>query len=200
VNHGRVSVDITGPHPRSSRGNQYILTFVDHFTKWAEAIPIRNHTAPIVARTLMTHVFSRFGAPYQILTDRGPEFESELFKQLLVLMGVEKLRTTPYKPSCNGTVERFHRTLNSMLGKVVSDSQRDWDDRLPLVLAAYRASPHSSTGYSPNQLLLGREVRMPLDIIMGSPLETDHVSTMNEFVSEMRDRMEKCCDVAREHL
>jgi len=87
-----------------------------------------------------------------------------------------------------------------MLGKVVSDSQRDWDDRLPLVLAAYRASPHSSTGYSPNQLLLGREVRMPLDLIMGSPLETDHISTMNEFVSEMRDHMEKCYDIAREHL
>jgi len=57
----RVSVDITGPHPRSSSSNIYILTLVDHFSKWAEAILLRNHTAPTVARALMTHVFARFG-------------------------------------------------------------------------------------------------------------------------------------------
>lgn len=76
----RVSLDITGPHPRSSRSNQYILTLVDHFSKWAEAIPLRNHTAPTVARALMVHVFSRFGAPQQVLTNRGSEFESDLFE------------------------------------------------------------------------------------------------------------------------
>jgi len=71
-------VDITGPHALSSRGNKYILTPVDHFSKWAEAIPLRNHTAPVVARALVTHVFSRFGAPGQILTDCGSEFESRV--------------------------------------------------------------------------------------------------------------------------
>jgi len=59
-------------------------------------------------------------------------------------MEIEKLRTTVFRPSCNGVVERFHRTLNSMLAKAVSDSQRDWDERLPLVLSAYRATPHES--------------------------------------------------------
>ena len=116
----RVSVDITGPHPRSTRGRRFILTLVDHFSKWAEAIPLASHTAPIVAKTLVGHVFTRFGAPKQLLTDRGPEFESQLFRDLVTFYGVDKLRTTPYKPSTNGIVERFHRTLNSMLGKVVS--------------------------------------------------------------------------------
>jgi len=64
----RVSVDITGPHPRSARKNQYILTCVCHFSKWAEAIPLANHTASTVARALMTHAFSRYGAPLQLLT------------------------------------------------------------------------------------------------------------------------------------
>ena len=50
----RVSVDITGPHPWSSRGKQFILTLVDHFSKWAEAIPLSNHTAPTVAKALMS--------------------------------------------------------------------------------------------------------------------------------------------------
>ena len=197
----RVSIDITGPHPKSSRQNQYILTLVDHFSKWAEAIPLRNHTAPTVARALMVHVFSRFGAPRQLLTDRGPEFESELFQQLMTWMEIDKLRTTAYKPSTNRVVERFHRTLNSMLGKIVSDGQRDWDEKLPLVLAAYRASPHSSTGYSPNRLFLGRESRMPLDLVMGLPADDcNNDRSLTEFIIKAQEDAEVAYGVAREHL
>jgi transposase InsO family protein len=197
----RVSVDITGPHPRSSRQNQYILTLVDHFSKWAEAIPLRNHTAPTVARALMVHVFSRFGAPRQLLTDRGPEFESELFQQLMTWMEIDKLRTTAYKPSTNGVVERFHRTLNSMLGKIITDGQRDWDEKLPLVLAAYRASSHSSTGFSPNRLFLGRETRMPLDLVMGLPAdECNKDRSFTEFIIKAQEDAEVAYGVAREHL
>ena len=197
----RISVDITGPHPRSSRQNQYILTCVDHFSKWAEAVPLTNHTAVTVARALMTHVFSRFGAPLQLLTDRGSEFQSELFSQLMKWMEIDKLRTTAYQPSTNGAVERFHRTLNTMLGKVVSDSQRDWDDKLPAVMAAYRASPHEATGYSPNRLFLGREVRMPLDLVMGLPShESQQDRSIDEFVQKTQEQMADAYDAARRHL
>jgi len=75
------------------------LTLVDHFSKWAEAIPLRNHTALTVARALMTHVFSKYGAPRQILTDRGSEFESSLFQELLRWMGIDKLRSTALRPA-----------------------------------------------------------------------------------------------------
>ena len=197
----RVSIDITGPHPRSSRQNQYILTCIDSFSKWAEAIPLKNQTAPTVARALMPHVFSRFGALQQLLSDRGPEFQSELFTYLMKWMEVDKLSTSPYQPTTNGEVERFHRTLNSMLGKVIMDSQRDWDDRLPMVLAAYRASPHESTGYSPNRLCLGREVRMPLDLIMGLPLEErESHGTADVFVRDMQEKSADAYALARKHL
>lgn len=197
----RVSVDITGPHPRSSTGKQYILTLVDHFSKWAEAIPISNHTAPTVAKALMTHVFTRYGVPRQLLTDRGPEFEGVLFTELMQHMGIDKLRTTAYRASTNGAVERFHRTLNSMIGKVVSETQRDWDEHLPAVLAAYRASPHSSTGFSPNRLFLGRETQMPIDIVWGMP-EESRVTTrpVEEFVEKIRDNMEGAYELARKQL
>lgn len=88
-----------------------------------------------------------------------------------------------------------------MLGKVVCDSQRDWDERLPLVLAAYRASPHSSTGMSPNRLLLGRENRMPLDLVMGLPvIEGDGNENLDNYVAEMKERAEEAYCRAREHL
>jgi len=197
----RVSVDITGPHPPSSTSKQYILTLVYHFSKWAEAIPLSNHTAPTVAKALMTQVFSRFVVPRQLLTDRGPEFESTLFTELMRCMDIDKLRTTPYKASTNAVVERFHRTLNSMLGKVVSENQRDWDVRLPQVLAAYRSSPHSSTGFSPNRLFLGRENFMPVDLIWGIPdEEREKVQNVNEYVQKVRLDTEAAYELARKQL
>jgi hypothetical protein len=197
----RVSIDITGPHPTSSRGNRFILTLVDHFSKWAEAIAISNHTATTVSRALMMNVFTRFGAPRQILSDRGPEFESELFGSLMKWMEIEKLRTTAYKASTNGAVERFHRSLNTMLGKVVSDSHRDWDERLQFVLAAYRSTPHSSTGFTPNRLFLGRETRMPLDLVMGLPVEKDpNINDLDDYVINVKESASKCYDLARKHL
>jgi len=197
----RVSVDITGPHPRSSKSNQYILTLVDHFSKWSEAIPLRNHTAPTVARALMVHVFSRFGAPQQLLTDRGTEFESQLFQELMRWMEIDKLRTTVFHPSCNGVVERFHRTLNSMLAKVVSDSQRDWDEKLPIVLAAYRSTPSESTGMSPNKLFLGHEVRMPIDLVMGLPTEESAVcESPEDYVARLQLDLAEAFQLARKHL
>ena len=174
---------------------------VDHFSKWAEAIPLRNHTAPTVARALMVNVFARFGSPRQLLSDRGREFESELFSELMKWLEIDKLRTTAYQPSTNGAVERFHRTLNSMLGKVVDESQRDWDDKLPAVLAAYRASPHESTGYTPNRLFLGREVRMPLDLLLDLPNEERDLSlSIDEFVCRTQEQTAKAYALTREHL
>jgi transposase InsO family protein len=197
----RVSIDITGPHPRSSRSKQFILTIVDHFSKWAEAIPLTNHTAPTVAKALMTHVFTRYGVPCQLLTDRGPEFESVLFTEMMQHLGVDKLRTTAYRASTNGVVERFHRTLNSMLGKVVSETQRDWDERLPAVMAAYRASPHSSTGFSPNRLFLGRENRMPVDIVWGIPEGNREITQpADEYVEKIKNDMEGAYELARKQL
>lgn len=135
-----LSIDITGPHPASRQGYVYILTLQDNFTKWVEAYPIRRHTAPVVAKLLFDNYFMRFGCPLKLLSDRGAEFESDLFHELCRLMGVSKIRTTPYRPQTNGMLERFHRTLNAMLAKVIAEDQRDWPDHLPSVTAAYRAT------------------------------------------------------------
>ena len=196
----RVSIDITGLHPKSSRQNVYILTLVDHFSKWAEAISIPKHTATTVAKALMVNVFARFGLPAEILTDRGTNFESELFTQLLKWLEVDKLRTTAYKPSTNGVVERFHKTLNTILGKLFSSNQRDWDERLPFAMMAYRATIHSSTGFIPSRLFLGRECRLPVDLIMGLLVsEMNGEVTMDEFV-ERQQLAEETFQLVSEHL
>ena len=196
-----ISIDITGKHPKSARGNEYIVTMVDHFTKWAEAFPVRVHTAPVVARVLVDNVFSRFGFPRRILTDQGREFESQLFQELCRSMDIEKVRTSPYRPSTNACVERFHRTLNSMLAKVIEVNQRNWDDCVPAVMAAYRAAKHDSTGYSPNRLVLNKENRAPVDIVLGVPSEEEqHYDSYNDYVQDLQQRMREAYAIARDHL
>ena len=135
----------------------------------------------------------------QILTDQGPNCESELFKELCHRMSVDKIRTTAYKPSTNGNIERFHATLNSILAKWVSENHRDWDDKLPAVAFAYRTSIQESTGFTPFFLLHGREARVPADLVYGPP-EADHFTSTVEFVAKQQQKLREGFETVRRHL
>ena len=145
-----IGIDVTGPHPKSANGFIYILTIVDHFSKFAFAYPMRNQEAQTVARLLLENVIGLVGVPDRILTDQGPNFESQLFHELRKALGVNKIRTSPYEALTNGITERFHLTLNAMLAKCVQENQRNWDHWLQTVMAAYRSSCHTSTSMTPN--------------------------------------------------
>jgi len=121
----RLHIDLTGPHPRSRRGSQYILTCTDPFTKWAEAFAIPNKEAATVARVLVEQVFGRIGVPVALVSDRGKEVDGQLMGEVCRLMNVDKVRTTAHKASTNAAVERFHGTLNNLIGRTIDDHQRD---------------------------------------------------------------------------
>jgi len=195
----RLSIDLTGPHPRSRRGHIYILTVVCPFSKFCECIPLRNKEAVTVARALVEEVFCRYGTPLALLSDRGGEVDGQIMKEVCRLLQIDKLRTSSYHPACNAACERMHRTLNSLLGKVVSDRQNDWDDHLPYVAAALRASPSEATGYSPNFLMYGREVNTPADIAYGL-LPPESEPCYDDFVEEVRNKMVTAHDVVRDKL
>ena len=165
------------------------------------AIPCRNHEARIVAKLLVDHVFSVFGVPLQLLSDKGAEFESLLMRELCCRLGIDKIRTTSYKPSTNGGCERFHRSLHSMIGKVVSKNQREWDLHIPFILAAYRALVHESTGYSPNYLMFGRETRALLELVVEFPeREEEALLTTDEVVEARMERWQDAYTLARETM
>src|SRR6218665_2647702 len=168
-----LGIDLTGPHVVISRGNKHIVTIIDHFSRYVEAIPVGNQEASTVARVLVDTWISRYGCPLQILTDQGACFEAALFKDLCRLLGVSRIRTSGYTPSTNGAIERFHWTLNSILAKFISENQKDWDIQLPVLMCAYRASQHTSTGYSPNKLFLNRELYLLLDLVLGECLDRE---------------------------
>jgi transposase InsO family protein len=151
----RAGIYLTGPWSKSE-GKVYILTFIDHFTKWADAVPIPNKEAETVARALVSRIFTQVGCPLQLLSDQGKEFDCHLIKDLCITLGIDKIRASPYKASTNATAERLHRTINAMCAKMVDANQKNWTEVLPHVMAAYRSAVHESTGYSPNFLFFGR--------------------------------------------
>ena len=121
----RIHVDITGPHPQTPRGSKYILTCVDSFSKWTEAFPLSNKEAKTVARILVDHVFCRFGTPVALLTDNAGELDGHLMQEICQLLDIDKQRTSFYRPETNSVAERFHTTLNSMMGRMVSEHQKE---------------------------------------------------------------------------
>jgi len=159
---------------------------MDSWTKWTEAFPLRNKEAETVAKVLVIQVFTRFGVPLSILSNQGKKVNERNMVKICHLYGIEKLRSTTYKPFTN-QVERFHRTMNSVLAKTVDENQRDWNVRLPFVMVAFRANRHDTTGYSPKVLVLGRKVRAPPDLVYASPGEESSESYDN-FVEQVRQR------------
>ena len=185
----RVAIDVMGPLPVSARGNRYVIVMADYFTKWAEAIATPNQEAKTVADVFVRHFLTKFGAPRMIHTDQGRNFESRLFAETCKMLGIKKTRTTVYHPQSDGMVERFNRTLGTMIVAYAAERPRTWDERLPLLTMAYRATPHESTGHSPNRVMFGREVTLPVDLMLGSPSEERAETT--QYAAELRDRLEE---------
>lgn len=182
-----VAVDIIGPFLESQAGNSYILVADDYFSKWMEAYPIPNQEASTVAQKLVDEFFCRFSTPEQLHSDQGKQFESELLKEICTILNIAKTRTTAYHPQCDGLVERFNRTLLSMLATTVVDHPFDWEEALPKMCMAYNSSVHSTTGYAPFFLMYGREARLPIDIVYGVPAQEQHDDvTCSTYASNLK--------------
>ena len=199
----RVAVDIIGPIlPASEDGNRYILTMVDYATRYPKAIPLKSIEATRVAEALVT-MWSRLGIPSEVLTDRGTQFTGGVMAEAARLLSLEQHFTTPYHAQCNGLVERFNGTLKTMLRKLAQEKPRTWDRYIPALLFAYREVPQESLGFSPYELLYGRQVRGPMATLRQAWTDKEadeEVQTIATYIVELRNRIEETCKLAQENL
>ena len=147
-------MDLIGPFDRSTQGYQFVLVLVDYATRYPEAVPLRNISAKSVVQDLF-QIISHVGIPKEILTDQGTSFMSRTLRELYELLGIRSIRTSVYHPQTDGLVERFNRTLKSMIRKFVHDDSQNWDKWLVPLLFAVREVPQASMGFSPFELLFG---------------------------------------------
>ena len=140
--------------PTSRQGNKYLIVYQDYFSKWPEVYATKDQSASTVVKTLMDLV-SRFGPPEQLHSDQGTNFESRILSDTLQFFGIRKSRTTTYHPQGNGLVERMNRSLLTLFRSFVEGSH-NWEDTLGPVLYAYRTATHTSTGFSPYEIMFAR--------------------------------------------
>ena len=197
----RVGIDVVGELPESNNGNRYIIVISDYFTKWVQAHAVADQTAQTTAEIFVREFVANLGVPRHVHTDQGRNFESELFAEVCRLLAVHKTRTTPYLPRSDGLVERFNRTLQQMLKALVNENRTDWDELLPYVLMAYRSSPQESTGCSPYMLMYGKEMALPVDVMVGVPgPQSAAYRCPVEYVEWLRQSLQEAHEFARQRL
>ena len=178
-----IHVDIVGPLPPSN-GFTYLLTIIDRFSRWPEAIPLNDITSATCAQALVSHWIARFGIPMDLSSDRGTQFTSQLWTSIAQLLGIQLHHTTAYHPQSNGLVERFHRHLKAALRARLSSP--NWTAELPWVLLGIRTAPKDDLGCSSAELVYGTPLTVPGDFFVNHNSQLEHHSHLRQLRDQVR--------------
>ena len=189
-----VSMDFCGPLPKTKRGNDSICVFSDRLSRMTHLAPCSTHiTAKGTAELYVKTVFQHHGLSQRVLSDRGPQFIANFWKELWRLLDTAVSLSAPYHPTSNAMTERFNRTHEEALRSFVNSLQDDWDEYLPLFEFAYNDSHNPSTGATPFFLNHGRHPRRPttVSLVSNVPAAEDFVLQMQNHISSARDKILK---------
>lgn len=189
----RLSLDIVGPLPESGTAKiKYILTLQDDLSKYSVAYPIRSTTAEETSDCLI-HFISLFGIPKTILTDQGSNFTSEMFKETCKFLKIKQLWSSPYHPQTQGALERSHSTLKEYLKSYVSENQDNWPRYVYTAMLAYNTATHSTTNYTPYELIFGHKPVLPNSIYEPAPNATypDYIRMLQHRLKVTREQATK---------
>ena len=173
----RLHVDFAGPFC----GSMWMI-LVDAKSKWPEVIQMKSTTASRTIEVLRS-LFSRFGIPHQLVSDNGPQFVSEEYKQFCEQNGIRRTLVAPYHPSSNGEAERFVQTFKSAMRKA---DQQNLQLSLTRFLLRYRTTPHPATGKTPAELVFGRQIRTRLDLLHPSQKEEYRRARSNRNLRKLK--------------
>ncbi len=185
-------MDLIGPLERSACGHRFALVLVDYTTRYPEAVPLCTISAKSVADALF-RIISRVGIPKEIWPGHGVSVTYA--KRTVWILGIKSIRTSVYHPKTDGLVERFNRTLKSMVHKFVKEEAKNWDKWLEPLLFAVWEVPQASTGFSPFKLLYGRQPRGVLDVIRESNSHSEI-----QYVMDLRAKLHTLGRLSMENL
>ena len=177
-----ITMDFVGPLPRTPRQHEYVLTVVDRMSKFMLLLPLRDITVESTVRALQRHYVAIWGLPANIVTDRGPQFMTNLWKTLWQALGTSLSFTAPYHPQADGQSERMNRTWKDMLRAFADREARGtWDLLLPSIQHAFNSSVHAGSKTSPFEVLFGYASRVPATIGFPQPTETVYLHAMEVY-------------------
>ncbi|KAE9271212.1 hypothetical protein PF001_g28476 [Phytophthora fragariae] len=182
----RWALDVASPLPVTDKGNRYVVAAVDYATRYAVVVAVPSHRAPDIANFIVEKLVMVYGPMRELVMDGAPELNGAVVEALVNALQAKQLTPVPYRPALLGLVERFHRTWKDMVAMFVSEAQSDWDRWLPCAAYAYNGARHSGTGYSPNELMMGRRLRTPNEL-----LRTSGVTQVGVFADYHRALVKK---------
>ena len=147
-------MDLVDPLPLSNNKNKYILTILDHFSRFVVTVHIPDKSAKTVCSSIYTRWIALFGSHDSIRTDAGTEFANNLLFNMMLKMGVKIKISALYNDQSN-PVESFHRTLWNLLRAKMANGEQDWEKSIPAIELVYNSSIHASTGCSQARIVLG---------------------------------------------
>lgn len=178
-----LAIDYVGELPISPNGNKWILTAVCPYSNFLRAIPVTDKHATTAARALYDHVFLEFGFPAVLQSGQGGEWTNAVLQEVTMLLSLEHVFTTSYRPCLNGSTERVHRWLNSALGIYCEKNQQLWEDFLQPATYAHDTSPIPGTDHiTPFFLMIGRHAPSPevlsFDMPTAPPYQSSYAKTL----------------------
>ena len=195
----KVIIDCVGPLPKTKKGFKYLLTIMCSCTRYPEAIPLRTISSKCIISSLVDF-FTKFGMPKVIQSDQGSNFTSKLFKEAMVEFGIKHVTSSSYHPESQGALERFHQTFKNMLTKFCGEKDKDWDEGIAFLLYVVRDSYQESLGFSPNELIFGKNLRGPLKVVYEEWSQSQKNVPVNEYISNLIKILEENRKLAFENL
>ena len=175
-----------------SNGFNHLLTIVDRHSRWPVAVPVKDIAAETIIDALTHNWISVYGVPEIITTDRGSQFTSFLWNQLLQVWGIKHITTTAYHPEANGMVERLHRRLKESLMALGNSERHLWYWRLPMTMLALRTTVKADLHASPADLVYGEAISIPGQILPSTPLsDEDLLTQQRRTLSNLRVEVDR---------
>ncbi|KAG8497464.1 hypothetical protein CXB51_008660 [Gossypium anomalum] len=163
-------MDVIGPIlPKASNGHRFIFVVIDYFTKWVEAASYANVTKSAVSRFLKKEIICRYRMPERIISDNALNLNNKTIAEVCDRFKIKHHNSSPYRPKMNGAVEAANKNIKKIMGKM-TETYRDWYEKLPFALLAYRTSVRTSTGVTPFSLVYGMEAILPIEVEIPSLL------------------------------
>ena len=158
-----VAVDLV-EYKSLSQGNRFILSVIDHLTRFVISIAIKNKAACTIVRHLIERVFSVFGPPKTLHSDQGKKIENELVKESQSVFRYKTTRTAAFRPQGNSVLERVHSTIHNLLAMYSNLSWDIWAELLPFVQLAHNTAYSTTLQETPHFLMFGRAAVLPVDL------------------------------------
>ncbi|CAB1098409.1 unnamed protein product [Ectocarpus sp. CCAP 1310/34] len=193
-----VAVDLV-EYKSQSEGNRFILSVIDHLTRFLILIPIPSKEATVVVRHLIDRVFSVLGPPETLHSDQGREFENQLVKELQTVFGYKKTRTAAYRPQGNSVLERVHNTVHNMLAMYSNLACDIWSELLPFVQLAHNTAYSKTLEETPHYLVFGRAPTLPVELFLGVPA-TDAPQSRLDHSRRTVENLQLAYELARRNL